>query len=139
MSRPVSFNCFKRLFEKERKILTLGKWNCQTFNVNMRVLLWKLLKKDDQIVFLIKHLKKALFIIRQLSQHIFIESNRRLLMLHWGQNEMPIFLESFSFRKGQINIIWSTNQPNLLIIWAENAIILDFLWTHDWTRLVWPF
>ena len=58
----------------------------------MRILLKKLLKEDDLQIKLIKSLYQTFFIIINLGNDIFVQSNVSLLVIYWRQYEVEELL-----------------------------------------------
>ncbi len=66
MSRPITFDIFKSLFEVKWQILSFIVTYNQTLNENMTILLKILLEKYNVEIYLVKSLDQTFFIITNL-------------------------------------------------------------------------
>jgi hypothetical protein len=100
MRIPVTLHILQGLFEEKRHILSLIVTNHQTLNINMTVVLTKLLKKYYSCIDLIKSLQQTLFKVTYFCENVFIQTDHRLLVINRCQNKVVIVFEGFPLSKG---------------------------------------
>ena len=71
----------------------------------MTVVFVELLEKDDLEVNFIKSLNQTFFVIIDLGERIFVETDLCLLMINWGQDQMEVRLEGSMLRKCEIDVV----------------------------------
>lgn len=128
---PVALDIFEALLEEEGQVLGLAVAHGQTLDIDMAVFFGVLLEKDNLHVDLIEGLQQALLVIVDLGEHIFIEPDHRLFVVHWRQDQVEVVAKGLVFRQGQVHVVGRAQQLEFLVIRAKDTVLVGSVGCHN--------